>query len=269
MALPKYKRARPASGSAVTLEAMAELVARVEDNVASFADALTDERVGLLSRGLTFREHFKGRVFTATITVPDEWTPFTSFLNGTTSGATVHPQFGVPGVRCDQTGTVEARGILLRTTDAVGNLPAVVVPDGYGTRADGDRRFVCEALGSYACMEVIPPNQVYPHGALQHTGGANTRFIDLSACRWRAASGPIAWPDSAQVTVTLGADFSGEPGQVFILAARAADGLTVSGPIPCQWRATTTAGVKGVRLRRLEGLAPQQKYTLTLAVFPG
>lgn len=53
MELPRFERIHPAAPD----------LKRVEDNAAAYADRLTGPR-GLLSHGLTFADHFRGRVLT-------------------------------------------------------------------------------------------------------------------------------------------------------------------------------------------------------------
>lgn len=57
MPLPRFQRFRPVGAAPVRRDELAQL----ERNAGDFADGLTGPG-GLLSRGLTFREHFRGAV---------------------------------------------------------------------------------------------------------------------------------------------------------------------------------------------------------------
>jgi hypothetical protein len=250
--LPKFQTLRPGG-----------LLGRVEDNVAEFARALTDERSGLLAHGLTTTDNARGRVFRLqSVTVPDDWQPLNLAASWVLFGAA---QFGANvAARSDDFGFCEARGAI-RANGAVSAGSRILdFTSAFAPMADGNRRTVVEVLGSAGAVEIIPPVSGAPAGAINYAWG-NTSFLDLSSVRWRAAGGPVPWPVASQVVVPLGDDYPGSPELVRVEDASPGDG-THFGPLPVWWRLDRIGNAPAVRLVRIGGLRPLITYNLTLSV---
>lgn len=248
MRLPKFRTLRPGG-----------LLGRVEDNMEEFARALTDERSGLLAHGLTASDNYRGRVFRLKgVVTPDEWAPLT-LLNG--FGVFGDPKFGAPAVRSNDVGDCETRGAVTRGSIPSGGTPIAAIPAAYAAPANGSRRVVVETLGASGAVALEPPQT---GGVIAYAWGA-VSFMDLSVVRWRAASGPPAWPDRSQAVVPLGEDYPGVPELVHVTDAKAPDGSHL-GPLPVWWRLDRIGNAPAIRILRVGGVRPLLAYDFILSV---
>ena len=245
MALPKFFRTRPGA-------ALSEHVRRLEEAVGAYAQALTGERGGLLSHGLTLREHAKGRVYAlAGVTCPSDWRALT-WANGWASNGSY-----VSGAwRKGDDGRVYLRGVGARGagmpasgSSLITGLPGAAGVETYAMQTDAG----------------VGTADMQPSGTLIYYSGGAARW-PLTGMSYDAADrSPLAWPTTSQPVVLLGEDYPGTPEVVRVEDAVTEAGVHL-GPCAVEWEADTVGGRKAVRLRRVAGLTPGTKYTLILAV---
>jgi len=245
MALPKFLRTRPGT-------ALADHVRRLEEAVATYAQGLTGERGGLLSHGLTLREHAKGRVYALKdVTCPSDWRAIT-WANGWVSNGSY-----ISGAwRKGADGRVYLRGAGARGAGPPVSgstfITGLPVPAGVET-------FAAQTNSGVGTADLVPSGTL-----LYYSGGA--ALWPLTGMSYDAADRtPLAWPTASQPVVVLGEDYPGTPEVVRVEDAVTAAGVHL-GPCAAEWSTEEVGGRKAVRLRRIAGLTPGTKYTLTLAV---
>lgn len=242
MRLPIFARLKAQTNTA-------EMLRRLEDNVASFALGLAGEK-GVLRSILSVTG--VGRVYSLSVTAPDDWVPLT-----TANGWTPNASYVNPAYRQRVDGEVVVRGVLQRNiAPAVGSAVLANLP-----APDGTQPVVVTSDSGLAMADVSGTTS----GTLTYYAGGIVRF-SLSGVRYTAFNRtPPEWPSASQVRVRLGPDFPGEPQAVEVRDAVTSAGVHL-GPCSCVWSATRDDGQWLVTLRRVNGLTPLAAYTLSLAI---
>lgn len=249
--LPKFQRARG------TQPIGPGALARLEENVATYAAALTDERRGLLAHGLTFEDHFRGCVLTLTgVEVPDDWTSLASNLQNswTVVSGSGRP---TPAIRKSRDGAVQLRGSLGRAAAPAAGSSILTWPAGY--IPEGRQTFGFATDSGPGAAESTTTDYLY------YSGGVVTYPLD--EVRFMAADRtPLAWPAASQVTARLPEAFHGEAGQVLVLDAVDEDSGIHTAGASATWATTTVGGKSALLFSRFDGLTVGRTYSLTLAV---
>lgn len=253
MAPPIFQRARPSTNTA-------EMLRRVEDNVASYAAALTGER-GLLRSNLPYRDSVRGRhLILPEVEAPDDWVIGTLGAGWDNLGGATDPRTSYR--KTHDGGRIEVRGRASYMPGVpVTQAPIMVVPTGLEPL---DR----EVFDCYATVgAAYTPAVLTCHtGALRWiTGGYNNLSFSGDVFWTPANRSPPEWPLASQVVLRLGPDYPGEPGLVRVDDAVTASGLHLGG-FSALWSAVKDGRQWVLTIRNVLGLPPGGPYTLNVAV---
>jgi hypothetical protein len=258
--LPTFQRSRGIS----TLDIAT--LARMEESVATYATALTDERRGLLAHGLTFRDNLKGCVLELSgVVAPDDWRDIDTALM--LNSWQLYPTNASPSavfrlaLRKEADGMVEVRGLAKPPTPSsmgdVFSWPTGCIPlrtEVVGPHGEGG--WVEIRTASTGPTVVSRASTAQPEG-----------WVSFSGVRFAATNrAPLDWPTASQVTAILPDAFPGEAGQVLVLdAVDESSGLHTAGAHAI-WGTTTVGGKPALLFSRFDGLTVGRTYSLVLAV---
>lgn len=212
-----------------------------------------------LSRGLTLADNVMAYIREVEFTVPDDWVTLTA-LNGFASSA----GWATLAVRKSEDGEVEIREAVDRPAGAPAvNTVIANLPVGYEPAFNGRR--VAEA----SVANVLGGWTVNTDATVRWLFGNPVAPFFFSRGSWVAADRrPATWA----TPLTLDCTVQWDPAYVRVLSLRYAGERTrrATGAGPVIWREVKQVrpGVRRLEIQRIMGLAPTQKYTMTLGVFP-